>query len=174
MNLLETISKFKTITMLLTGTLLKNSISMVQLVFKAPLTTLALATVAMLAVTAATAADMPRRKPGLWQIETSMAAAPGMGPMKQCIDEKTDNFYQQFGEQHEDKCAESDIKHLGDRIYSATAYARSAARPPPPMRHSSGRFDSDYRGDIRIKYSPPMQGMSETSMAIAAGWLGPL
>lgn len=137
-----------------------------------PLTTLALATVAMLAVTAATAADMPRRKPGLWQIETSMAAAPGMGPMKQCIDEKTDNFYQQFGEQHEDKCAESDIKHLGDRIlvHSVCKMGSSTATTDATF---SGRFDSDYRGDIRIKYSPPMQGMSETSMAIAAKWLGP-
>lgn len=135
-------------------------------------TILALATAALLLAGGTHAADMPKRKPGLWQIETKMAAAPGMGPMKQCIDEKTDNFYQQFGEQHKDKCSESDIKNSGDKIlvHSVCKMGGSTATTDATF---TGRFDSDYRGDIRMKYDPPMQGMSEAAMTITAKWLGP-
>ena len=136
------------------------------------LTSLAIATAALLLATATNAAEMPKRKPGLWQIETKMAAAPGMGPMKQCIDEKTDNFYQQLGEQHKDKCSESEIKNAGDKIlvHSVCKMGGSIATTDATF---TGRFDSDYRGDIRIKYDPPMHGMSEASMTITAKWIGP-
>lgn len=137
-----------------------------------PTATLALATALLLAATGTQAADMPKRKPGLWQIETTMAAAPGMGPIKQCIDEKTDNFYQQLGEQHKDKCTESEIRNAGDKIvvHSVCRMGGSTATTDATF---SGRLDSDYRGDIRIKYNPPMHGMSESAMTVAAKWLGP-
>ena len=137
-----------------------------------PLTTLALATVALLVATGTHAADMPKRKPGLWQIETRMAAGPGMGAIKQCIDEKTDDFSQQLGEQHKNKCSESDIRNTGDKIlvHSVCKMGTSIATTDATI---TGRFDSDYRGDIRIKYNPPLQGMSEAAMTIAAKWLGP-
>ncbi|MBK8335368.1 MAG: DUF3617 family protein [Sterolibacteriaceae bacterium] len=137
-----------------------------------PTAPLALATALLLAATGTLAADMPKRKPGLWQIETTMAAAPAMGPIKQCIDEKTDNFYQQLGEQHKDKCSESEIRNTGDKIvvHSVCRMGGSTATTDATF---SGRFDSDYRGDIRVKYNPPMHGMSESTMTIAAKWLGP-
>lgn len=131
-----------------------------------------LAIFALLVATGIDAADMPKRKPGLWQIETRMAAGPGMGAIKQCIDEKTDNFYQQLGEQHMDKCSESEIKNTGDRIllHNVCKMGSSTATTDATF---TGRFDSEYRGDIRVKYNPPMHGMSEASMSIAAKWLGP-
>lgn len=137
-----------------------------------PTAPLALATALLLAATGTLAADMPKRKPGLWQIETTMAAAPAMGPIKQCIDEKTDNFYQQLGEQHKDKCSESEIRNTGDKIvvHSVCRMGGSTATTDATF---SGRFDSDYRGDIRVKYNPPMHGMSESAMTVAAKWLGP-
>ena len=136
------------------------------------LTTPAFAIAALLVATGTHAADMPKRKPGLWQIETRMAAGPSMGAIKQCIDEKTDNFYQQLGEQHLDKCSESEIKNAGDRIlvHSVCNMGGSIATTDAAF---TGRFDSDYRGDIRVKYNPPMHGMSEASMSISAKWLGP-
>lgn len=137
-----------------------------------PTAPLALATALLLAATGTLAADMPKRKPGLWQIETTMAAAPAMGPIKQCIDEKTDNFYQQLGEQHKDKCSESEIRNTGDKIvvHSVCRMGGSTATTDATF---SGRFDSDYRGDIRVKYNPPMHGMTESAMTVAAKWLGP-
>jgi hypothetical protein len=137
-----------------------------------PTAPLALATALLLAATGSLAADMPKRKAGLWQIETTMAAAPGMGPIKQCIDEKTDNFYQQLGEQQKDKCSELEIRNAGDKIvvHSVCRMGGSTATTDATF---SGRFDSDYRGDIRVKYNPPMHGMSESAMTVAAKWLGP-
>lgn len=133
---------------------------------------LAAAALALLIPVAARADDLPKRKPGLWQIETKMAAAPGMGPVRQCIDEKTDSFFQQLGDQHKGKCSETDTKITGDRIavHSVCPVGKSIATTDATF---TGRFDSDYRGDIRVKYNPPMQGMAEASMTIAAKWLGP-
>lgn len=117
--------------------------------------------------------DAPKRKPGLWQIDNRMSNMPaGMGPIKQCIDEKTDNFYQQLGEVQKDKCPVMDMKNAGDKItvHSVCKVANSTATTDAVF---SGRFDSDYHGDIRIKYDPPVQGMGEASMAITAKWVGP-
>lgn len=137
-----------------------------------PLATLALGATLLQAAAGAQAADMPKRKPGLWQIETTMAATSGIGPIKQCIDEKTDNFYQQLGEQRRDKCTESEIRNTGDKIvvHSVCKFGNSTATTDATF---SGRFDSEYRGDIRVKYNPPMHGMSESAMTVAAKWLGP-
>ncbi len=116
-----------------------------------------LAAMVGIAAGGAHAFDAPKRKPGLWQIDNRMSNMPaGMGPIKQCIDEKTDNFYQQLGEVQKDKCPVMDMKNAGDKIAVF-----------------SGKFDSDYRGDIRIKYDPPVQGMAEASMSITAKWVGP-
>lgn len=137
-----------------------------------PFTSLLLGATALLIANGAFAADAPKRKPGLWQIETRMAAAPGMGPVKQCVDEKTDDFYQQLGEQHKDKCSESETKISGDRIvvHSVCNLGKTVATTDATF---SGRFDSEYGGNIRVRYNPPMQGMSETNMTITAKWLGP-
>lgn len=133
---------------------------------------LLLATFAAALAHSALAFDAPKRKPGLWQIENKMANMPSMGAIKQCIDEKTDNFYQQLGEQSKDKCAEMDIKNAGDKvvIHSACKMGGSTATTDAVF---SGRMDSDYRGDIRVKYNPPMHGMSEAAMTITAKWVGP-
>ena len=46
----------------------------------------------------AAAIDMPKRKPGLWEISVSAQGMPSMGPMQQCIDRNTDNLMQQEAE----------------------------------------------------------------------------
>lgn len=128
---------------------------------------------ALFATAGAHAFDAPKRKPGLWQIENKMSNMPaGMGPMKQCIDEKTDNFYQQLGEQQKDKCPVMDMKNAGDKIlvHSVCKMGGSTATTDATF---SGRMESDYRGDIRVKYDPPMHGMNEATMTITAKWLGP-
>ncbi len=41
------------------------------------------------------AAELPKRKPGLWEISMQMEGVPNMGAIQQCIDQNTDNLLQQ-------------------------------------------------------------------------------
>lgn len=137
-------------------------------------TRLVLLAIVTLHAAGAFAADMPKRKPGLWLIDTKIANAPaGLGAVKQCIDASTDNLYQQMGEaQQKDKCPVVDVKPGSDKtvVHSVCKFGNTTATTDAVF---TGRFDADYRGDINVKYEPPMQGMSEAKMSITAKWLGP-
>lgn len=129
---------------------------------------------ALLSTTAASAADlpdMPKRKAGLWQIETTMAGMPSMGAMQQCIDEKTDNFYRQIGQDMAKDCSALDIKRDGDRI-SVRSVCKFGQTTSTSEAVFSGKFESAYRGEVKTSYNPPLHGMSRAQMTIAAKWLG--
>ena len=72
-----------------------------QLNFRNTFSLLALGVVAATLAGAAVAADMPKRKPGLWEINMQMDGVPNMGPMQQCIDQNTDNLMQQQAKQRQ-------------------------------------------------------------------------
>jgi hypothetical protein len=122
--------------------------------------------------------DMPKRKSGLWEINTTRdagaAAGPrGGGPIQTCIDEKTDDMSRQMGENaSKEMCSRREMRREGDRIIAdsvckfgeTTATSRSVV---------SGKFDSGYEVDVRTKFDPPMGGMSESHSIIKARWLGP-
>ncbi len=129
---------------------------------------LAAATLALSAV----AADMPKRKPGLWEISMRMEGAPNMGPMQQCIDKNTDNIMQQKAKEHKQDCSVMDIKPSGNKvtIHSVCKMEGSTATTDGVFE---GSFDSSYKGTMKTRFSPPMHGMSESNMTQEARWLGP-
>lgn len=131
---------------------------------------------ACLALAAACAAagtvDMPKRKPGLWKIDTKMAGMPSMGPVQQCIDGSTDNLFKQMGEDAASKCSPPEIKRDGDRVAIRTVCKMDKTTSTTEAVFS-GKFDSSYRGDIDVSYDPPMHGMAKAKMSIEASWTGP-
>ena len=78
--------------------------------------TSALGVVAATLAGAAVAADMPKRKPGLWEINMQMDGVPNMGPMQQCIDQNTDNLMQQQAKKGKTDCSVMDIKPSGNKV----------------------------------------------------------
>lgn len=116
--------------------------------------------------------DMPKRKPGLWKIDTKMAGMPSMGPVQQCIDSATDNLFRQMGEDAANKCAPPEIRHDGDRVAVHTV-CKMDKTTATTNAVFTGKFDSAYRGDIDISYDPPMHGMAKARMSIDASWTGP-
>lgn len=120
----------------------------------------------------ALAADMPKRKSGLWEINTRMEGMPGMGPMQQCIDQNTDDLMQQQAKKEKTNCSVMDIKPQGNKvsIHSVCKMEGSTATTDGVF---IGAFDSSYKGNMHTRFSPPMHGMSESKMAIDAKWLGP-
>src|ERR1035437_9514713 len=64
----------------------------------------------------ALAADMPKRKSGLWEINMHNNGSPGMGPMQQCIDQNTDNLMQQKAKDNKQDCSVMDVKPTGNKV----------------------------------------------------------
>lgn len=120
----------------------------------------------------ALAADMPKRKSGLWEINTRMEGMPGMGPMQQCIDQNTDDLMQQQAKKEKTNCSVMDIQPQGNKvsIHSVCKMEGSTATTDGVF---IGAFDSSYKGNMHTRFSPPMHGMSESKMSIDAKWLGP-
>ena len=121
---------------------------------------------------AALAADMPKRKAGLWEIRMHMEGAPDMGPIQQCIDQNTDNLMQQKAKQGKSDCSVMDVKPSGNKvaIHSVCTIEGTTATTDGVFE---GAFDSSYKGTMKTRYAPPMHGMSESNMTQQARWLGP-
>jgi hypothetical protein len=122
----------------------------------------------------AQAFDFPKRKSGLWEIETSSGAHPGAAQKAQmCIDQKTDDALNQMGTgMSKDMCSKSNIRREGGAIVtdSVCKFGTTTA-----TTHSvvTGQFDSAYKVETRSTYDPPMAGMKEGSAVIHARWVGP-
>jgi hypothetical protein len=119
----------------------------------------------------ALAADLPKRKPGLWEINTRMDGVPNMGAMHQCIDRNTDNLLQQEATKHKQDCSVLDIKPSGNKvvIHSVCKMEGTTVTTDGVFE---GAFDSSYKGRMKIRYTPPMQGMSESNLTQEARWVG--
>ncbi|BAN36170.1 hypothetical protein SCD_n02362 [Sulfuricella denitrificans skB26] len=120
----------------------------------------------------ALAADTPKRKSGLWEINTQMEGIPNMGAMQQCIDQNTDNLMQQQAKKEKVDCSVMDFKAQGNKftLHSVCKFEGTTATTDAVF---IGTFDSAYKGDMNIRYNPPMHGISESKMTMEAKWLGP-
>lgn len=136
-----------------------------------PLRTLSLIVLG-LAASVASAADMPKRKPGLWEMTMQMDGAPAMGAMQQCIDQNTDNLMQQQAGKQKPDCSVMDVKSSGNKvtIHSVCKMEGSTVTTDGVFE---GSFDSNYKGTMKTRFNPPLQGMSESNMTQQARWLGP-
>ena len=121
---------------------------------------------------AALAADMPKRKSGLWEINVRMEGAPAMGPMQQCIDQNTDNIMQQKAKDNKQECSVMDVKTSGNKmtIHSVCKMEGSTATTDGVFE---GALDVSYKGTMKTRFNPPLHGMSESTMTQEARWLGP-
>jgi hypothetical protein len=125
--------------------------------------------------TAALALDLPKRKSGLWEIKTSMPDMPAnmqQGPMKACVDEKTDDMTQQVADAEAKKnCSKSDIKRDGDR-WLIHSVCKEQGITMTTDGVFTGKFDSAYKAEMKASYQPPIQGMSSSRMVMDARYLG--
>jgi hypothetical protein len=120
----------------------------------------------------ALAADTPKRKTGLWEINTKMEGMPSMGAMQQCIDQNTDDLMQQRAKKEKTDCSVMDVKPQGSKVtmHSVCKFDGTTATTDAVF---IGAFDSAYKGEMKTRYQPPMHGMSESKMTMEAKWLGP-
>ena len=120
----------------------------------------------------ALASDLPKRKPGLWEISMNVEGAPNMGPMQQCIDRNTDNLMQQQAKQGKSECSVTDVKPSGSKVTIHTV-CKLEGTTVTTDGVFEGSFETSYRGTMKSRFNPPMHGMSESNMTLEARWVGP-
>lgn len=121
--------------------------------------------------TSAVAGDVPKRKAGLWEIHSQMEGVPGGPPIQMCVDQASDNLMQQRA-QEKPNCSTMDVKTGAGRT-TLHAVCRMQGTTMTMDAVYTGDFESGYKGDMKMRYSPPMQGMSEAHMTQEGKWLGP-
>lgn len=130
--------------------------------------------VAMAAAAAAvTAADLPTRKPGLWEI-TRSSGNPKIPPTVQrvCLDAATDQLLYKVGAGASQKlCSKVDVSSTGGKVIIESqcqlGSSKSSSRSVTIM---SG--DSAYHTDVTTHYDPPMYGESGLTFTQDAKWIG--
>lgn len=114
--------------------------------------------------------DMPKRKPGLWEMKTSMAEMGGMGmTMQTCIDDTIEDLIAQQPEADE-TCEEQSYRKESNRFHFE-AKCKADASTAHVKGIFSGDFSTHYQGEIHTTYTPPLHGMASSTMKMEARWL---
>jgi Protein of unknown function (DUF3617) len=117
------------------------------------------------------AAELPARRPGLWEVRTTIDNNAVQGVIKQCIDAATDQMLQSnAGPFAASACPERDVKQSEN---SMTIDSVCTAGGKPATAHSivTGSFDSQYTMTVTSQ-SEELPG-GKMTMTIEAKWLGP-
>jgi len=114
------------------------------------------------------AADLPARKAGLWEMTTT--ANGRTMPIKQCIDAATDQAMQANTSQSSQRsCSKRDIKKSGDTT-TVDSVCTAAGKTLTHHMVITGSFDSGYTMTIRTEGD----GIpAARNITIAAKWTGP-
>jgi len=121
------------------------------------------------------AADAPKRKSGLWEMKSQMsgmpAGMPARGPIQMCVDQASDNVMQERAKE-KTNCSVMDVNRGVGKvtIHSVCKFEETTATTDAVI---TGDFDSNYKNEMTIKYSPPQHGMDTMKITQEARWLGP-
>jgi hypothetical protein len=131
--------------------------------------TLALAVTAL--ATSVAAQELPSRKPGLWEITMQVTNSPSQ-TMRQCIDEKTDQQMQRFGQgMSQQQCSKNVLKRDGDKFVGESE-CKVGTSVASSRSVFAGDFDKTYRGEIETRYTPAMAGIAQSKVTLSAKWAG--
>ena len=118
--------------------------------------------------------DLPKRKPGLWDLTMQMPGIPGGGmKSQQCIDEKTDAEMQRKAMQGDDrmKCTQTAMKRTASG-YEVESECTSAEGKTFVKAKANGDFGSRYTVDTHMRFEPPRHGMPTMQMSGTATHAG--
>lgn len=120
----------------------------------------------------ALAADLPKRKSGLWEMKTQMENVPSQGPMQMCVDQNSDNIMQERAKEKVN-CPTMDISRAPGKVTIHVVCKMEDGTTTTTDSVITGDFETSYRNDMRIRYTPAKHGMSDMKMVQEARWLGP-
>jgi len=127
----------------------------------------------------ASAAELPTRKSGLWDLKMTFEGR-NLPPqaMQHCVDAKTDKLMNsQFGGTSKEACSKQDVQISGNTI---TMDSVCKFGPSTSTSHAviTGSFEQAYTVKVRstVEGGPQVPGVAAgqpTNMTIEAKWLGP-
>jgi hypothetical protein len=132
----------------------------------------ATALIVLMSAMQVSAAELPARKGGLWEIKTSFENRGGAGPVvQQCIDAATDQMMQSSaGALAQAACSKRDVQRSGNTI---TIDSTCTVGSKTATSHAviTGSFDSAYTMTVTSR-SDGLPG-GKMAMTMDAKWLGP-
>jgi len=118
--------------------------------------------------------DLPKRKPGLWEMSTTSAGNKGAPAMsKVCIDAATDRELMNFGLGVANQlCSKRDIKVSGTvaTLNMVCTIGNSQSTSRSTIAYTG---NSAYRAEVRAHFDPPFLGQSDSTTTQQAKWTGP-
>ncbi len=121
------------------------------------------------------ALDFPRRKPGLWEIRNAASENLGMPPTRFCVGEETDTAKHHLDRVAGDKgsCTIGPFKRVGIS-WVAESVCKESRSVVVSQSVASGDFQTQYRIDTLVYYSPPLaNNKREDKEAVIGRYLGP-
>lgn len=117
--------------------------------------------------------DLPKRKPGLWEMSTGSAENKGAPAMsKVCIDVTTDRELMNFGLGVTNQlCSKREIKVTGGvaTINMVCTVGNSQATSHSTITYTG---NSAYRAEVRAHFEPPFMGKTDSTTTQQAKWIG--
>jgi hypothetical protein len=116
----------------------------------------------------ARAADLPARKPGLWEVRTSIEGSPRPLTVQQCIDASTDRMLQSSaGPFSPAACPEREVTKSGASI-SIDSRCTLGGKPASAHADITGSLDSAYTMMVTSEGG----GLPAVKMTVESKWLG--
>ena len=119
------------------------------------------------------AQELPKRKPGLWQIAIQHdGQAVAAAASEHCLDEATDSKMMNQGMgMSKEMCKKFEMKTVASNIITDSECDIAGSNI---VSHGevSGDFNSKYTITTKSKYSPPLMGKSESTSTVTATWIG--
>ena len=124
------------------------------------------------------AADMPKRKSGLWETTITSSRSNTPHTIQRCIDKTTDDLTSpQTGPRTSPKepqmqCEKRDFRKDGDKMVIDSVCKHSGTTV---TTHAvvTGSFDSSFRMESTSTFDPPMNGLKDSHTTVESKWLGP-
>lgn len=120
------------------------------------------------------AQDLPKRKPGLWDLTMQMQGMPGGGmKSQQCVDEKTDAEMQRKALSGDDKmkCTQTSMKRTAGGFEMESECTSTEGKAFIKAK-SNGDFNSRYTVDTNMRFEPPRHGMQTMQASVTATHAG--
>lgn len=110
--------------------------------------------------------DVPKRKPGLWEM-TTVAAGTGMTTVRACIGPDDDLVTPQGS----GDCSEPKVRRVDEDIFVDVVCKKPYGRQIMSTAFT-GDFDKRYRATMKITFDPP-EGVPNEGVIIDGRYIGP-
>ena len=118
----------------------------------------------------ARADDPPTRKPGLWEITTSMKGAP---TTQMCVDAASEATFNAMGTgTMKDTCSKFE-SHRDGGVYTQDSVCKLMGSTLTSHTVMTVVSDAEYKVEVASHYDPPLMASADSTMTLNGKWIGP-